>query len=278
MADEPLIVPPDGLYTPEIKPHSVEKIHLHNQYAHIFAAAMARSWPQLAYIGLYAGAGRGLLSDTHEHIETSALAVLRQQPRFTDYVYVDNKPACVAALTERVRPLRGTARITIIPGDVNESIPLVRDALPPFSRSRGLLSFCFVDPFDLQLRFSTIRALADLRVDFLILLMLGVDGRRNFRTYLEDSASTRIGDLIDDPNWRHEYKRGTKPIHFLLTKFDQAMQGLGYPSAASDVHPIKVTGKGVFLYVLAFYSKSAAGRKFWSETRRGTAGQFSLGI
>ena len=278
MADTPLVVPPDGLYTPEIKPHSVEKIHLHNQYAHIFAAAMGRRWPQLAYIGLYAGAGRGRLSDTHETIETSALAVLRQQPRFTDYVYVDNDPACVEALTERVRPLRGAARVTIIPGDVNDSIPSVRDALPPFSRSRGLLSFCFVDPFDLQLRFSTIRALADLRVDFLILLMLGVDGRRNFRTYLEDPKSTRIDDLVDDPKWRDEYKWGTKPIRFLLTKFDQAMQGLDYPSAASDVHPVKVRGKGVFLYMLAFYSQSDAGRKFWRETRRGITDQFTLGI
>lgn len=266
----------DGLYTPEIKRHSVEKIQLHNRYAQIFATAMRRKWPQLAYVGLYSGSGRARLSGTNDIVETSAIAVLRQPDRFTDYVYVDHDPRCVEALTARVHALNVSANVRVIRGDVNESIGLVRDALPAYSRSRGLLSFCFIDPFDLQLRFETIRALSDLKVDFLVLLMLGVDGRRNFKQYLADESSTRIGDLIDAPQWRSEYRAGRNVIHFLLDRFDVAMQRVGYLSAADDVHRVTIAGMGVLQYVLAFYSKSEVGRDFWRKSRAGLSPQFDL--
>jgi hypothetical protein len=168
--------------------------------------------------------------------------------------------------------------VRIIQGDVNECIGDVRAALPPYSSSNGLLSFCFVDPFDLQLRFSTIRALAHLRMDFLVLLMLGVDGRRNFARYLADSTSTRIGDFIDCPDWRHEYTAGRSVIHFLLAKFDEAMQRLGYLSAADDTHCIRVFGMGVLQYVLAFYSKNPLGKHFWREARASLSPQLGFGL
>lgn len=278
MVDAPLVVEPDGLYTPDIKRHSLEKIRLHNRYAQTFAAAMYRKWPQMAYLGLYAGAGHAHVAGTTETVETSALAVLRQQPRFTDYIYVDNDPRCVSALTTRTAPLVGNARLTIIPGDVNESADAIVRAMPTFGPDHGLLSFCFIDPFDLQLRFDTIRALSRFRIDFLVLLMLGVDARRNFRLYLDDPASSRIGDLIDCPDWRNEYQPGQNVIHFLLSKFDQAMQRLGYPSASDQAHPIRVTGMGVLQYVLAFYSRNPLGARFWRDARAGITPQLNLGF
>ena len=274
--DAPLVVIDDRLYTPEIKRHSVEKIRHHNRYARIFATSMRHQWPQLAYVGLYAGAGRARVHGTGEIIETSALSVLRQDPGFTDFVYVDHDTNCVDALAQRAEVLRRSRDVHIINGDVNDSAAEVVRRLPTFSRDRGLLSLCFVDPFDLQLRFSTIRGLAHLRMDFLILLMLGVDGRRNFARYLADPASTRIADLIDCPDWRVQYRMGGNVIHFVLRKFDEAMQRLGYLSAADDAHTVKVFGMGVVQYVLAFYSKHSLGQHFWRETRSSLSSQLGL--
>jgi three-Cys-motif partner protein len=276
MSDAPLIVAPDGLYTPTIKRHSLEKIRLHNRYARIFATAMRAKWPQLGYVGLYAGAGRARVDGTSDVVETSALAVVRQPDPFTHYVYVDNNADCVDALRPRIALVQGSAEVTILCADVNESADAVLRALPTFSRERGLLCFCFVDPFDLQLRFSTIRRLAERKMDFLVLLMLGVDGRRNFRRYLVDQNSSRIGDLIDSPLWREEFKPNDKVLHFLLTRFDVAMQRLGYLSAAEDAHAVNAAGMGVLQYVLAFYSQNELGKKFWKETRSSLAPQLGF--
>ena len=276
MNDAPLVVPPDQWYTPEIKRHSLEKIRLHNRYAAIFAAAMAGKWPQLAYVGLYSGAGHARVSGTNDTVETSALAVLRQPIPFTDYIFVDSDPRCVEALRHRAAALTGAARVTLIESDVNASASLVRGALPAFSRERGLLSFCFVDPFDLQLRFETIRALGALKMDFLVLLMLGVDGRRNFKRYFNDPTSTRIADFIDFPDWRSSYGPPDKPVRFILRRFDDAMQRIGYLSAAADAHFVHIAGMGVLQYALAFYSQHPLGQKFWRDTRVGVSGQLNL--
>lgn len=268
MSDGPLIVAPDGLYTPDIKAHSLEKIRLHNRYAAVFATAMRPRWKQLAYVGLYAGAGHARVAGTMDVVETSALSVLRQQVPFTDYIYVDRDPACVEALRVRSALLKGSAKVTILNADVNESAAAVRSALPRFSKENGLLSFCFVDPFDLQLQFDTIRSLSDLRMDFLVLLMLGVDARRNIDQYRRMEAPDRIGKLIDCPDWRTKYPSNRKIVPNLLGEFDQAMQRVNYLSASDDdAHWIKIPGMGVMLYVLAFYSKSQLGKKFWRATR-----------
>ena len=267
-SDEPLVVDDDGVYTPEIKPHSLEKIRVHNRYASIFTTAMRRKWGQLAYIGLYAGAGRARVAGRNQIVETSALSVLRQSNPFTHYIFVDNNPDCIAALERRCRQVAPNANIVFIQEDVNASVPRVLSALPPYSRDNGLLSFCFVDPFDTTLKFSTIRALsAQRRIDFLILLMLGFDARLNFRTYFGDSESTRIAEFIDCPNWRDEYRADGHPLRFLLRKFDEAMRRCGYPgSTRDDVVPVYADGKRVLLYDLVFYSKSEAGKALWKST------------
>jgi three-Cys-motif partner protein len=119
VSDAPLSVVDDGLYTPEIKRHSVEKIRLHNRYARIFASSMRHRWPQLAYVGLYAGAGRARIAGTSDIIETSALSVLRQPDPFTNYIYVDHDPRCIEALAQRTRLIREDKSISLIEGDVN---------------------------------------------------------------------------------------------------------------------------------------------------------------
>jgi three-Cys-motif partner protein len=276
MSDAPYEVEDDGLFTPEIKPHSLEKIRLHNRYASIFATSMKGVWPQLGYIGLYSGAGRARLSGTNRVVETSSLAVLRQPNPFTDYVFVDSDERCIDALSKRINTFASNARISVISKDVNVSIEDVKRALPAYSKTNGLLSFCFVDPFDLQLRFRTISQLAHLRMDFLVLLMLGVDGRRNFKRYLQDESNTRIGDFVGHREWRSDYRAGSNVIHFLIRRFDLGMQRLGYLSAVDDAHVVKIQGMGVLQYVLAFYSKSPLGQHFWKESRSSLSPQLSL--
>jgi hypothetical protein len=74
-SDAPLRVADDGLYTPEIKRHSVEKIRLHNRYARIFASSMRHQWPQLAYVGLYSGPGRARIAGTSQLVHRNESSV-----------------------------------------------------------------------------------------------------------------------------------------------------------------------------------------------------------
>ena len=273
----------DGLYVQPIKEHSLEKFARHNRYARMFSTGMKNRWPQRAYLGLYSGAGRACVEETGEIVETTAMSVLRLPDPFTKYVFVDNDPRCSVALRARVAA-SGTGRdVSIIEGDVNDTIRQVKSALPPFDKVRGLLSFCFVDPFAANLKFETIAALGTYRMDFLILLALGVDARRNFQQYYEDQSDTRIADLIACPAWRTEWKswqaKDRNLVRFLLTKFDQAMTKIGYrPAQPTHQHPVKVGGRGPMQYILVFYSKNALGQTFWETTLETLDPQLGLGF
>lgn len=265
-SDAALVVPNDGLYAPVIKPHSLQKIRAHNRFARMFAKAMRAKWAQRAYIGLYSGAGHAELEDG-QRVQTSALSVMTQPDPFTHYVFVENNPVCFGSLEQRCRAvqLAPSAKLTLIPKDVNASISDVRAALPQYGPGNGLLSFCFVDPFNAGLRFEAIKALSDLRIDFLILLMLGNDVRRNLDDYYHDPDCNRMADFVDCPTWRDEFKRDGNIVRCAHRLFDEAMQRVGYPSARDSALPIYAHGTKVLQYRLAFYSKSAVGMDLWRK-------------
>lgn len=272
---------PDGLYLPTIKQHSLEKLRRHDYYASAFVTCSKNNWPQLAYIGLCSGAGRAKVEGTGQIVETTAMSALRLP--FTHYVFVDKSKRCIDALKKRVAASGTKANVTFIHGDVNNSIEQVKAALPPTGRGKlGLLSLCFVDPYNAKVNFQTIRALTRFRMDFLILLALGHDVNRNLALY-RDPANTRIDDLIDCPAWRENFlkfdPKGTEIERFILAKYDEAMKGLGYqPSESEDHHAVKVTGMGVLLYFLVLYSKHVLGKKLWRATLDGTSPQLRMDL
>ncbi|HEY6158210.1 MAG TPA: three-Cys-motif partner protein TcmP [Gemmatimonadales bacterium] len=258
-SDAPLPVNDDGLCTPFIKAHSLEKIRVHNRFARMFATSMRDKW-DTSYIGLYAGPGHARIAGSDLVVQTSALSVLRQPQLFNHYVFVEKSPSCVKALSARWRRVAPTANVHIIPKDVHDSITDVRYYLP----KKRLLGFCFVDPFSAELQFrSTIGALTDLRIDFLVLLMLGNDARRNFKQYFNDPNDNRIADLVDRPDWRADYRRDGKPVRFILNSFTEAMQRRGYPVVSPL--PIYAAGTKVLQYMLTYYSKDAFGLELWHK-------------
>jgi three-Cys-motif partner protein len=269
----------DGLYLPRIKEHSLEKIRIHNYFVRIFATAMKAKWHHRAYVGLYSGAGRARLEKTGEIVETSALSAVRIADPFSKYIFVDQDARCTSALEQRISALRNPPEHRILTGDVNVLTPDIRRELPKFSRDQGLLSFCFVDPFAADLQFDTLRALSAYRMDLLILLMLGLDARLNFKQYLEDENDNRIALLIDDPEWRADYRERADRdvVRYILQRFNEAMVSLGYQSSdLEDSYPVRIPTKEVLLYSLVYYSKHPLGASFWKAARSGVDPQLGF--
>lgn len=273
----------DGLYTPTVKEHSLRKIRLHNYYVSLFSTSMKDLWPQRAYVGLYSGAGRARVAETGKIVVTTALSAVQVRYPFTQYIFVDNDPRCIEALEARIQALETDVDVSFIEKDVSEAVPEVIRAMPTYNKAKGLLSFCFADPFSAELDFEVFRTLGSkYKMDFLVLLMLGRDVRTNFRRYLQDENDDRIARLINDENWREEWIAGgyrrSNVIRFMLDKFDRAMTRIRYqPQRPDDAHPIRLLEKkNVLLYYLVLYSKHELGRKFWKEARSGVDDQLDL--
>ena len=164
-------------------------------------------------------------------------------------------------------------------GDCNEKATEILSLLPKPSKSNTVLTFCVVDPFNLGINFETMKTLNKYRIDFLILLSW-MDASRNEYIYI-NPTNERIDNFLGDKKWREKWAKLKKENYdfrkFLAEEYVQRMMTLGYPDTAfKTLFPIRSTDKKLFLYHLAFFSKSEKGYDFWNKARLGGPKQTSL--
>ncbi|HEX2095200.1 MAG TPA: three-Cys-motif partner protein TcmP [Longimicrobiaceae bacterium] len=220
-------VEPDGLYVPEVGEWGCDKYLRVWMYDEIFARSMKGKWTRV-YLDLFAGAGYAYLKGSKRIVPSSALLALQIPDPFDLYIFCEADPKPLAALQARVQRLNPSVPVHFVKGDANESVEAIL-RLIPVQRS---LTFCFVDPFGTNVRLSAIRQLANARkMDFLILLALGMDANRNRDRYQKE-ACERLDDFLGGRDWRkrwEEAKRSGKGFRgFLAEQYAEAMSALGY--------------------------------------------------
>ena len=140
----------DGLYTPSIGIWATRKYELLSYYSSLFATSMLKKWDCRIYIDLFSGPGRGKVKRSNEIILTSPLLAIEIQDKFDKYIYCNIDQKCMSALRKRIAGDYSKINVEYILGDTNENVTDVLKAIPTLSRSYKVLSFCFVDPFNMN--------------------------------------------------------------------------------------------------------------------------------
>jgi three-Cys-motif partner protein len=278
---DPLIeTQPDGFAIPEVGSWSTTKWSLMGAYCDIFTSGMRRKWDQLVYIDLFAGAGFAKIKNTNRIYHSSALIALSTPVKFDKYIFCEKDPELFNALEQRVKRLFPDENISLVCGDANEEIENIKSLMPAYGKGNTRLPFCFVDPFSLELEFSTIKNLGADLMDFLILLALHMDANRNLQNYLNEN-NNKIALFTGDENWRKKFEKfdstGRDFIKFLAKNYDQNMIQMDYVKPASK-HLVRSSNKNLPLYYLAFYSKNERGNDFYKKVKRTATGQTELGL
>jgi three-Cys-motif partner protein len=192
----------DGLFTPTVGPWAVEKYKLLSTYAEIFATSMKDKWDKRVYIDLFAGAGKSRIRESRRIVYASPLLAMGVSHPFDKYVLCEIKQRSYDALEKRVKNEFSQLNQSVLCGDANEHAEEVVRQISDFSTGTKVLTFCFVDPYRLRdLRFDTIKTLAQRYVDFLILIPTGMDAMRNMKQYQRATNKT-VEEFLGDPGWR----------------------------------------------------------------------------
>ncbi|MHB8403045.1 MAG: three-Cys-motif partner protein TcmP [Bacteroidia bacterium] len=241
----------------------------------MFSSSMKNKW-NLIYIDLFSGAGYTKIRENGAILKSSATIAMSVPSYFDYYIFNELDKEKYDALSIRAEKHKNGSPVKVFNLDANVNIDLIIKSIPNFNNGKGNLIFCFVDPFSLDLNFSTIKALAAHKIDILLLLALQMDGRRNFGLYI-DEENTRIEEFLDNKNWRQEFQNGYTDktfIKFLSDHFDNNMKSLGYLTDL-DKQQIK-TDSGLGLYYMAFYSKHPLGNKFFNTISKSSDDQLTL--
>ena len=254
-----------------------QKYSLLYNYIEMFSSAMAGKWHKRVYIDLYSGPGCTLVSETGKWLKGSPLLSLSVKKPFDKYIFCEKDSKMIHALRERVGKHFSQLDVQFVHGDCNQTVSEILDAVPKHSGAQKVLTFCFVDPFSLDLKFQTIKRLSSVFVDFLVLLALDMDGRRNLGNYMKPS-SHKIDEFLGVIDWRERWKSFSMTDNnfqrFLATEFEKKMISLGYRKHdKGNTRHISTPDHNLPLYHLAFFSRNKLGYTFWDECLRYSSDQ-----
>ena len=262
----------DGLVTEEIGDWSQEKYRLLSLYAQMFAASMKNKWNCRVYIDLFAGSGRSRIKGTNKILAGSPLVALGVDPSFDKYIFCEEDPDKLLALKTRIARDYREANVAFQSGDANVAIADILQKIPQYAKDFKVLSFCFVDPYNLKdLAFKTIDRLSNLFVDFLVLIATDMDAVRNVSKY-ELSQSDVVERFLGVPTWREEWHVAKDKREgfssYLMQRFSDQMEARGYISAPiGETKLVRSTEKNLPLYRLALFSRHQRGKSFWEQAK-----------
>jgi three-Cys-motif partner protein len=267
--DDIVKVVDDGRVCQDIGSWSAEKHGSVSLYAKLFSLGMKLKWDTRVYLELYAGAGYGRIRGTSRIVPGSPIRALTLEYPFDKYVFCEKNHEFLEALKIRVRRHAPNADVHYIPGDCNEQIGEILDAIPRGSAQNKVLTLCFVDPPDIGIKFETIRKLSDRYADFLVLLALYMDANRNIDNYVKEEA-VKVDEFLGSRTWREKWKtcllKGMPFPQFLAEEFSNSMETLAYkPQPFYKMKPIKISEMNVRLYRLALFSRHARAYSFWDQ-------------
>jgi len=271
----------DGLAAPEVGAWAEDKHRLVSLYSTLFSSGMKDKWSKRIYIELYAGAGFSKIRGSSRLIPGSPLLALRLKDPFDKYVFCEEDTKNCEALQLRTKRLAPNADVAYVRGDCNKQTRDLLAEIPRGSINDTVLSLCFADPFDISLKFETIRALANERhIDFLILLALGMDANRNYENYIREDAD-KIDNFLGSNNWRERWAAAqwdaVKFTRFLADEFTKSMATLGYiPPAHYMMKEVRSHEKNLPLYRLALFSRHERAYKFWEQVLKYSSDQMGF--
>jgi three-Cys-motif partner protein len=271
----------DGLLCPEVGSWAEDKYKLVSLYDELFASGVRRKWGSRVYIDLYAGAGYSRVHGTSTVLKGSPMLALTVPHPFDKYIFCEENPALFAALKERTQRIAPSADVTYVLGNCHAQIESICRSIPSNSPG-GALSLCFVDPFDFGIKFETLRRLSSFKVDFLVLLAIGMDANRNYDHYV-DGESHKIDEALGGTEWRERWKKaGSRRKEFrgfLAEEFARSMSSLGYlEQPLHRMRQVRSDVKNLPLYHLALFSRHELAYKFWDEVLKYSTDQTSLGF
>lgn len=142
------------------------------------------------------------------------------------------------------------------------------------------MTFCFADPFDLNLEFRTVKELSSNKlIDLLILQAYYMDANRNYENYLNED-NDKIAKFLGDRSWRKKFQESdyypNSFVQFLTNAYDKNMKELKY--LEPKINSIKLPFKNVKLYNLSFYSKHPRGNDLYKKVQTYADDQIDLGF
>jgi len=241
---------------------------------------MKNKWGRRVYVELHAGAGKSRVRGTRRIIPGSPLLALGVTDPFDKYVFCEEIPENMDALKFRVKQIAPSADVEYVSGDCNKRTHEILEKIPFGSKGDTVLTLCFADPFDISVKFATLRDLSERYMDFVVLLAVYSDANRAYKRYVMEDA-VKVDEFLGSDTWRDRWRAaeasGTTFPKFLAEEFAASMENLGYlPTPIHRMKRVRSDEKNLPLYYIAMFSRNSLAHNFWDDVLKYSTDQTQL--
>ena len=267
----------DGFVTTAAEPWFKVKVQLVQRYFHSFITNISGKVDDIIFVDLFSGSGLYSIGHQKELFAATCLASLQTELPVSKWIFCEHSPENARALRIRVNKYFRGKNVVIFESKPGQLIDRFRSYIPQSEGSYKVAVFCVVDPFSIDIPFTTIDALNDFGFSFLIPYTFSLNSRLDYRFYRKEQKErltkylggfADIDQLGDVKSNQEFYKR-------LVRTQQNNMLMLGLSSSLS-IHKLDSGLMEMPHYYIGFFSKQLSPKIIHKEVQAETHPQLDL--
>jgi three-Cys-motif partner protein len=267
----------DGFTVTAVEPWFKVKVEVVQQYIRSFVTHLAAKADEIILIDLFAGSGLYSTGYQKDLFPANALASLQTDLPIHKWIFCEPDFEKSKALKIRVNKYFRGKNVVLFENEPGQAIDKFRSYVPTSKNGYRVATLCIVDPFSLEMPFSTFEKLAGLGYSFLMVYNFHLDDHHNHRFYCREQ-SDRLHRFLGG---HHEEKKlaDTKSnLEFykrLVQLHQNNMLMLGLNTSLS-VHKLQSQWMQLPMYYAGFYSRQLTPKLVQKEVQAASTIQTHL--
>lgn len=254
----------------------LRKNQIIHQYLQVFSSTMRRKFNYLVYLDLFSGSGLKRIGDS-QFTYGSPILAMDDSNSFSKHIFCEQSSTNADALRVRVNKYFRHKNVVVFKGNPNTMIDRLEYYIPDSTGKHKVSTICLIDPFSMDLEFETVKVLADLGVNFLVVLSLPWTRKEYFKTCVNEEREV-LNSFLGIP-WSEVGDGNTSSdklfFRTLVKSYHHQMHGLGY-KAEGSFHKIDESNLSVPFFFVGYYSNTVGIRKVHSEVLKKVVHQVRL--
>lgn len=267
----------DGFVTTAAEPWFKVKVQLIQQYFHAFVANISGRVDDIIFVDLFSGSGLYSIGHKKELFAATCLASFQTELPVSKWIFCEHSPENAKALKVRVNKYFRGKNVVIFESRPDQIIDKFHSYIPQSKGAYRSAVFCVVDPFSIDIPFSTISALNELGFSFLVPYTFSLNNRLDYRFYRKEQKERLAKYLggIKDEEMPGEIKSNVGFYKRIVRIQQNNMLMLGLNSTLS-VHKLDSGLMEMPYYYMGFFSSQISPKAVKSDVQAETHHQFEL--
>lgn len=276
--DPVISAPNDGFAIPEIEQWNLEKYRLIGKYIETFTENRREKSEDMIYVDLTAGSGVNRIKETGELVLGSPLIALSNPIAFSKYIFCERETELVQALKIRINKQFRRKNVVIFGRDVNIMTDKFSFYIPKATDKYKISGICLIDAFSMNIHFEAIKALAELGMNFLLVLSMPMNDYQNYHHYNteeKENLEKFMGASFDQLEGLKETTDNELYFRHLVKNYKNQIEKLGYKTTGS-FQPMTSNEMQLPLYYLGYFAQNHSAEKMWKEVQKSTASRSQI--